>query len=75
MNAMTAQHVVGHLKVIFSEYGWPDTIVSDIGHCYVAEAFTKTMQEYRVNHITSSPHYPNQIDLQKSFSNCKKLVL
>ena len=55
---MTAQHVVGHLKVIFSEYGWPDTIVSDNGPCYMAEAFTKTMQEYRVNHITSSPHYP-----------------
>ena len=55
---MTAQHVVGHLKVIFSEYGWPDTIVSDNGPCYMAEAFTKTMQEYRVNHITGSPHYP-----------------
>ena len=54
---MTAQHVVGHLKVIFSEYGWPDTIVSDNGPCYAAKAFTKTMEEYQVNHITSSPHY------------------
>ena len=58
LNSMTAQHVVGHLKVIFSEYGWLDTIVSDNGPCYVVEAFTKTMPEYRVNHITSSPHYP-----------------
>ena len=58
LTSMTAQQVIGHLKVIFSEYGWPDTIVSDNGPCYTAEASTKTMQEYRVNHITSSTHYP-----------------
>ena len=45
LTSMTAQHVIGHLKVIFSEYGWPSTIVSDNGPCYMAEAFTKTMQE------------------------------
>ena len=33
LTSMTAQHVIGHLKVIFSEYGWPDTIVSDNGPC------------------------------------------
>ena len=43
LTSMTAQNVIGHLKVIFSEYGWPDTIVSDNGPCYTAEAFTKTM--------------------------------
>ena len=64
---MTAQHVIGHLKVIFSEYGWLDTIVSDNGPCYMAEAFTKTMQEYRVNHITSSPHYPQSNGLAEKF--------
>ena len=64
---MTAQNVIGHLKVIFSEYGWPDTIVSDNGPCYTAEAFTKTMQEYRVNHITSSPHYPQSHGLVERF--------
>ena len=64
---MTAQYVIGHLKVTFSEYGWPDTIVSDNGQCYMAEAFTKTMQEYRVNHITSSPHYPQSNGLAEKF--------
>ena len=67
LTSMTAQHVIGHLKVIFSEYGWPDTIVSDNGPCYMAEAFTKTMQEYRVNHITSSPHYPQSNGLAEKF--------
>ena len=67
LNSMTAQHVVGHLEVIFSEYGWVNTIVSDNGSCYVAEAFTKTMQEYRVNHITSSPYYPQSNELAEKF--------
>ena len=67
LTSMTAKHVIGHLKVIFSEYGWPDTIVSDNGPCYIAEAFTKIMQEYRVNHITSSPHYPQSNELAEKF--------
>ena len=29
LTSMTIQHVIGHLKVIFSEYGWLDTIMSD----------------------------------------------
>ena len=67
LTLMTAQHVIGHLEVIFSEYGWPDTIVSDNGPCYVAEAFIKIMQEYRVNHITSSPHDPQSNGLAEKF--------
>ena len=43
LTSMTAQYVIGHLKVIFSEYGWLDTIVSDNGPCYMAEAFTKIL--------------------------------
>ena len=63
LTSMTAQHVIGHLKVIFSEYGWLDTIVLDNGPCYAAEAFTKT----RVNHITNSPHYPQSNGLAEKF--------
>ena len=53
----TAQQVASQLKLIFSEYSWPETIVSDNGPCYSAEIFTKLMRGYSVNHITSSPHY------------------
>ena len=45
LTLMTGQNVIGHLKVIFSEYDWPDTIVSDNGPCDTVEAFTETMQE------------------------------
>ena len=54
----TVQQVASQMKLIFSEYGWPETIVSDNGPCYSAETFTKLMIDYSVNHITSSPHYP-----------------
>ena len=37
LTLMTAQNVIGHLQVIFSEYGWPDTIVSDNGPCYTVK--------------------------------------
>ena len=53
----TAQQVANQMKLVFSEYGWPETIVSDNGPCYSAETFTKLMTDYSVNHITSSPHY------------------
>ena len=67
LTSMTAQHVIRHLKIMFSEYGWPYTIVSDNGPCYMVEVFTKTMQEYSVNHITSSPHYPQSNGLAERF--------
>ena len=53
----TVQQVASQMKLIFSGYGWPETIVSDNGPCYSAETFTKVMTDYSVNHITSSPHY------------------
>ena len=55
---MSGQHITKHFRLIFSEYSWLDTLVSDNGPCYVAETFTNLMKEYAVNHITSSPHYP-----------------
>ena len=63
---MSAQHVTEHFRLIFSEYGWPDTLVSDNRPCYVAEAFTNLMKEYTVNHITSSHITPNPMDWQKN---------
>ena len=57
LTSITAQQVESQMKLIFSEYGWPETIVSDNRPYYSAETFTKLMTDYSVNHITSSPHY------------------
>ena len=67
VKSMSAQHIAEHFRLIFSEYGWPDTLVSDNGLCYVAETFTNLMKEYAVNHITSSPHYPQSNGLAEKF--------
>ena len=64
---MTGQHVATQCKQIFSEYGWPETLISDNGPCYIAEAFTNMMKEYGINHITSSPHYPQSNGLAEKF--------
>ena len=42
LKSMSAQHIIEHFKSIFSEYGWPDTVVSDNGPCYVAESVRKS---------------------------------
>ena len=64
---MTGQHIADHFKQIFAEYGWPDTIVSDNGPCYTSEIFKGLMKEYQVNHITSSPHYPQSNGLAEKY--------
>ena len=64
---MTGQHIASHFKLICSEYGWPETSVSDNGSCYVLEIFTNLMAEYNVNHITSSPHYPQSNGLAEKY--------
>ena len=49
-----------------------DTLVSDNGPCYSAKVFTNLMQEYSVNHITSSPHYPQSKSLAEKFVQIMK---
>ena len=72
LKSMSAKNVAEHFKSIFSEYGWPDTIVSDNGPCYAAELFTNLMKEYAVNHITSSRHYPQSNGLAEKFVHIMK---
>ena len=67
LKSISAQHVTEHFRLIFSEYSWPYTLVSDNGPYYVAETFTSLMKEYAVNHITSSPHYPQSNGLAEKF--------
>ena len=67
LKSMSAQNITEHFKSIFSEYGWPDTLVSDNGPCCTAEMFTNLMKEYAMNHITSSPHYPQSNGLVEKF--------
>ena len=50
-------------------------LVSDNGPCYTLEIFTKLMVEYNVNHITSSPHYPQSNGLAEKYVQIVKNLL
>ena len=67
LTSMRGQHIAIHFKFICSEYGWPETLVSDNGPCYTSEVFTNLMQEYNIYHITSSPHYPQSNGLAEKY--------
>ena len=74
LTSTTAQHVTGQMKLVFSEYGWPETIVSANVPCYSAEAFTKLVKEYSVNHITIPPHYLQSNGLAERYVQIAKYV-
>ena len=65
--SMTGQHIAIQCKLIFSKYGWPEALISENVPCYTAEVFTNLMREYNVNHITSSPHYPQWNELAEKY--------
>ena len=67
LTSTMAQQVASQMKLIFSEYGWPETKVSDNGPFYSAEIFTKLMRDYSMNHITGSPHYPQSNGLAEKY--------
>ena len=64
---MTAKHVATHFPQVFSEYGWPDTLLTDNGPCYASQEFKKLISDLSVNHIMSSPHYPQGNGLPEKY--------
>ena len=67
-------HVANQCELLFSEYGWPDTLISDNGPCYTSQAFTSVMQAFSVNHITSSLHYPQSNGLAEKYIQTVKCL-
>lgn len=54
----TSRAVISQLKEIFSRQGIPLTVVSDNGPAYASHEFQVFVSEYELNHVTSSPLYP-----------------
>ena len=50
--------VIKELGLVFTELGRPFILRSDNGPCYSSREFHNFLGFYQVNHITSSPHYP-----------------
>ena len=64
---MTAKHVASHFSEVFGEYGWPDTLLTDNGPRNTSHEFKQLMFDMSVNHITSSPHYPQSNGLAEKY--------
>ena len=58
LSSMTVVHVANQCTLEFSEYGWPESLISDNGPCYTSQTFTSIVKAFRVNDITSSLYYP-----------------
>ena len=67
LSSMTGIAIGHHMQSIFSEYGWPNTLVTDNKPCYASKEFQLPMQSMSVNHLTSSPHYPQSNGLAEKF--------
>ena len=50
--------VIKELGLVFTELGRPFILRSDNGLCYSSREFHNFLSFYQVDHITSSPHYP-----------------
>ena len=67
LSSMAGVHIANQCKQVFSEYGWPETLISDNGLCYTSQVFTSVMQTFSVNHITSSLHYTQSNGLAEKY--------
>jgi len=58
LNSTTSAAIINHLKSIFSEYGIPSRIITDNGPQYSCKEFKAFATSYGIDHVTSSPLYP-----------------
>ena len=65
--------VIKELGLIFTELGRPFILRSDNGPCYSFREFHNFLSFYQINHVTSSPHYPQSNGFAEGFgANCQE---
>ena len=71
----TSSAIIKELGMIFSEFGKPQIFRSDNGPCYVSQEFRFFMQNWSIEHRTSSPHYPQSNGLAESMVKVSKNLI
>ena len=71
----TSSAVIKELGMIFSKFGNPQIFRSDNGPCYSSQEFKLFMQNWLVEHRTSSPHYPQSNGLAESMVKVSKNLI
>ena len=71
----TSSAVIKELGMIFSEFGRPQVFRSDNGPCYSSQEFRFFMQNWTIEHRTSSPHFPQSNGLAESMVKVSKNLI
>ena len=67
LSSMTGKAIAHYIQAIFAKCICPNTLVTDNGPCYTSKEFQMLMKSISVNHITSSPLYPQSNGLAEKF--------
>ncbi|GFO09928.1 integrase core domain protein [Plakobranchus ocellatus] len=55
---MKSSTLIAHFKEIFARFGIPEKLISDNAANYTSQEFEEFLKNWDVDHITSSPRYP-----------------
>ena len=67
--------VIKEPGLVFTELGRPFILRSDNGPCYSSREFHNFLSFYQVDHITSSPHYPQSSGFAKALVGITKKLM
>ena len=59
VSSATSSITIDKLRMLFAQFGLPETIVSDNGSCFVSEEFESFLQSNGIKHITTAPYHPS----------------
>ena len=70
-----SQQVISKLKMHFARYGIPEKITSDNGPQFSSEQFRTFAASWDINHVTSSPRYPQSNGMsEKAVQTAKRIM-
>ena len=68
----TSSATIEKLRISFSTYGLPDTVVSDNGTCFTTKELKAFMEQNGIRHITVAPYHPFSNGLAEKAVNIVK---